>query len=109
MQPSVVARLDADARSFDSIDARISDAIDVQYDQIYDREREKLIGDVDLVSAGPSDQGSVRGERLASNSPGVMASADTDETRAVERASETGEDGIDELMIDLNRLYREQR
>lgn len=109
MQPSVVARLDADARSFDSIDARIGDAIDVQYDQIYDREREKLIGDVDLVSAGPSDQGSVRGERLASNSPGVMASADTDETRAVERASETGEDGIDELMIDLNRLYREQR
>ena len=102
IQPSIIARLDADARSFDSIDARINDAIDVRYDQIYDREREKLIGDVDLVTDVQSGDGSARGERLASNSPRAMAPTDADE-------DSSSEDGMDELMIDLNRLYREQR
>ena len=102
IQPSIIARLDADARSFDSIDARINDAIDVRYDQIDDREREKLIGDVDFVTDVQSDEGSARGERLASNSPRAMAPTDADE-------DSSSEDGMDELMIDLNRLYREQR
>ena len=102
IQPSIIARLDADARSFDSIDARINDAIDVRYDQIYDREREKLIGDVDFVTDVQSDEGSARGERLASNSPRATAPTGTEE-------DSSSEDGMDELMIDLNRLYREQR
>ena len=74
----------------------------MRYDQIYDREREKLIGDVDFVTDVQSGEGSARGERLASNSPRAMAPTDADE-------DSSSEDGMDELMIDLNRLYREQR
>ncbi len=97
--PSVIAKLDADAKSFDLIDASISDSIDQRYDQLYDDERQRLINESQADSeANPADSDiAARGERIASKGVGTAP------------AIPGREDSIDDLIIDLNRLYGEQR
>ena len=101
LPPSVIARLDADAKSFDAIDSRIGDSIDKRYDQVYDNARQKLINESQHVKAPAQSKDemtvSARGERIASK-PAASA-----------KPVNGPEDTIDDLMIDLNRLYSEQR
>ena len=101
---SVIARLDADGRTFDSIDSSIGDSIDARYDELYDREKEKLLNEPVPVSSekvtvdSPSEvPAKPRGERSAGAAVDIPADMDI------------REDSIDELIIDLNRLYGEQR
>lgn len=105
---SVIARLDADGKSFDNIDSRIGESIDARYDEVYEREKQKLQDEPtealseNLAAAvannsNNTEAGSARGERVASKS--VLSKALPDNRK----------DSIDELIIDLNRLYGEQR
>ena len=105
---SVIARLDADSKSFDSIDSRIGESIDARYDEVYELEKEKLLNESsdqsiesDLASAASdshvSSDSSLRGERGAGAPLGPKYLLDN------------RKDSIDELIIDLNRLYGEQR
>ena len=104
---SVIARLDADGKTFDNIDSRIGESIDARYDEVYDREKQKLQNEPTVEVSENStevtndtestDAGSARGERVASQS---VESKDLPENR---------KDSIDELIVDLNRRYGEQR
>jgi len=102
---SVIAKLDADGKSFDNIDSNIGESINARYDEVYDREKQKLLTEtlpqteteVSAVHATEKPASSSRGERSA-RSP-VVKSQDKDKHQ----------DSIDELIIDLNRLYGEQR
>jgi len=105
---SVIARLDADSKSFDSIDSRIGESIDARYDEVYELEKEKLLNESsdqsiesDLAPAASdshvSSDSSLRGERGAGAPLGPKYLLDN------------RKDSIDELIIDLNRLYGEQR
>ena len=71
-----------------------------RYDDVYQRERDKLINDADATDAkSVTDKltGNARGER--------RASVAIDPTQAPAKRK----DSIDDLIIDLNRLYSEQR
>lgn len=104
---SVIARLDADGKTFDNIDSRIGESIDARYDEVYDCEKQKLQNEPTVEVSENStevtndtestDAGSARGERVASQS---VESKDLPENR---------KDSIDELIVDLNRRYGEQR
>jgi len=102
---SVIAKLDADGKSFDNIDSNIGESINARYDEVYDREKQKLLSEalpepereVSAVHATEQSPLSSRGERSA-RAP-VVKSQDKDKHQ----------DSIDELIIDLNRLYGEQR
>jgi len=96
---SVVAKLDADARSFDQIDSSIRDSIDEHYNSHYDRERSRLINEgvhTRNVSVQPTATRS-RGDRGAGNAT------------TVQPALAGSAQGIDELIGDLNRLYGDRR
>lgn len=106
--PSVIALLDADGKSFDNIDSRISDSIDTRYDEVYEFEKQRLLSESADQSGGSfstatakseseSDTASSRGERTAS---APVASSKLTANR---------KDSIDELIVDLNRFYGEQR
>ncbi len=106
MSSSVIARLDADGESFDRIDSRIGDSIDQRYNEVYEREKQRLMNEPAAVADDYSgtakndhEAGAIssRGERTANKTP---QSPKTDDAR---------KDSIDELIIDLNRLYGEQR
>ena len=107
---SVIAKLDADGRTFDSIDSRIGESIDARYDEVYDREKEKLLNEASLL---PS-------EHATTDAPPPVSTSLRSETglRSERKASASGvaakdmavrKDSIDELILDLNRLYGEQR
>ena len=107
---SVIAKLDADGRTFDSIDSRIGESIDARYDEVYDREKEKLLNEASLL---PS-------EHATTDAPPPVPTSLRSETglRSERKASASGvaakdmavrKDSIDELILDLNRLYGEQR
>ena len=101
---SVIARLDADGRTFDSVDSRIGESLDARYDEVYDREKEKLQSESThpLLESASADTptastASLRSERTASKPVDIPEDV------------EVRKDSIDELIIDLNRLYGEQR
>lgn len=103
---SVIAKLDADSKSFDNIDSHIGESIDARYDEIYEREKQKLANEIPVyktkdqpTSSNPADSVntvSSRGERTARKS--VVSAGVLDKRK----------DGIDELIVDLNRLYGDQ-
>lgn len=102
---SVVAKLDADGKSFDNIDSRIGESIDVRYDEVYDREKEKLLNE-------PAPSITHKGNQKAPiTSPGISARGERNASAQTVQVKQTGHrsDSIDELIIDLNRLYGEQR
>ena len=105
---TVIARLDADGRTFDNIDSGIGESLDARYDEVYDREKEKLLTEATLqpsertaVDAAPNEPASLRSERNADTSADTPVEIPSD--------PEVRKDSIDELILDLNRLYGEQR
>ena len=91
---AVIAKLDADTRSFDAIDGNINESIAECYEEVYQREKNKLVNEAD--DAEPVTVATARGERSAGN------------TLAMEPSPSIRKDSIDDLIIDLNRLYSEQ-
>ena len=96
---TVIAKLDADAKAFDAIDNKVNASIVKRYDQVYERERDKLINETDANDAvdDKPETGSARGKR------GARVAIDSDQAPPMRK------DSIDDLIIDLNRLYSEQR
>jgi len=94
---AVIAKLDADAKAFDAIDNKVNESIVKRYDKVYERERDKLINEADDAVGDKVETGSARGKRSASV---VLDSVSAPPMR---------KDSIDDLIIDLNRLYSEQR
>ena len=93
LSDSVIARLDADAKTFDTVDSKINDSIAERYDAAYQRERDNLINEAVAGEARPATRKTTRGERRAS----------PDLPRVQPR-----NDNIDDLIVDLNRLYGER-
>jgi len=60
---AVIAKLDADTRSFDTIDDNISDSIAECYDEVYQREKDKLVNEAEANHAERVTVASARGER----------------------------------------------
>ena len=98
---SVIAKLDADGRTFDNIDFGIGESIDARYDEVYEREKDRLLNETTLLTEESATEdtasATMRSERNVSAS--VVIPEDMDIRK----------DSIDELIMDLNRLYGEQR
>jgi len=45
---SVIAKLDADGRTFDNIDFGIGESIDARYDEVYEREKDRLLNETSV-------------------------------------------------------------
>ncbi len=113
---SVIAKLDADGKSFDNIDSRIGESIDARYDEVYERERLKLLNESpehdgssitsDAANASGSPITSVYGRELASSSRGERSPG---KSELASRVVDNRKDSIDELIVDLNRLYSDNQ
>ena len=95
MPAAVIAKLDADSKSFDAIDGKINESIAECYDDVYQREKDKLVNEA-VSGKVETAATSTRGERTAST------------TLDAEQSPTLRKDSIDDLIIDLNRLYSEQ-
>ena len=101
---TVIARLDADGRTFDNIDSGIGESLDARYDEVYDREKEKLLSEATLL---PSER--MAGDTAANEPASLRSERNADTSVEIPSESDVRNDSIDELILDLNRLYGEQR
>ncbi len=107
---AVIARIDADGKAFDSIDSKIVGSIDAMYDEVYEREKLRLVNEpVDLQQQGAAESGSATANKHSIQNSNARGERSASKPVVAKPVMETRKDSIDELIMDLNRFYGEQR